>query len=86
MTTKRYIGDGAYATFDGYWEGGWWDKIQTAANECALSRKSDIDAAVAKERERCVKIIRDACFRGIGNRPEPTWQNIIESIENGDAP
>ena len=57
-----------------------------AAHDLALNGTETIwpfiAKAVAVERERCVRIIRDACFRGLGNRPEPTWQNIIEAIES----
>jgi hypothetical protein len=48
-----------------------------------------IKQARAQERARVVKaavyIIRDACFRGMGNRPEPTWQDVIERIQALDA-
>lgn len=34
------------------------------------------------ERARVVAIIRDACFTGIGPRnPNPTWQDIIDTIQ-----
>jgi len=58
------------------------NKMKCAACGTTISMPGVFAYVIAKERERCVRIIRDACFRGIGNRPEPTWQNIIEEIES----
>lgn len=62
-------------------------KNESKHNEMMLAIEGyvldEVEKAVAAERARCITIIRDACFRGIGNRPEPTWQDIIERIEGG---